>query len=152
MFPLLPNIFTLRLRFMSKTHLHSLPDALIAARLDVVHACSVLPIHLFYLLLAEPWHLHLRTEDKRRHMSISSNVFMCMCSYGQHVHEPTCVRNRSLILALSLGQACALLVCSLWGLLRWAEESEVPQVSVGCHCASSTSPLHYSPLNMKQTE
>lgn len=40
--------------YEQNTHLHSLPDTLIAARLDVVHACSVLPIHLFYLLLAEP--------------------------------------------------------------------------------------------------
>lgn len=50
---------------LKSRHVHSLPDALVVARLDVVHVRPVLPVDFLHLLLAEPRHLHLWAEKKR---------------------------------------------------------------------------------------
>lgn len=47
-------------------HVHSLPDALVVARLDVVHVRPVLPVDFIHLLLAEPRHLDLWAEKKNK--------------------------------------------------------------------------------------
>lgn len=52
--------------FKIKARVHSLPDALVVARLDVVHVRPVLPVDFIHLLLAEPRHLDLWAEKKTK--------------------------------------------------------------------------------------
>lgn len=53
-------------RFKTEARVHSLPDALVVARLDVVHVRPVLPVDFIHLLLAEPRHLDLWAEKKNK--------------------------------------------------------------------------------------
>lgn len=82
------------------------------------------------------WGLETTVSDKSR------QVFTTPVILWKNDEDCTCAHSRSLILVPSPGQACVLLLCSLWGPLRWAEESGAPLVFGGCHFASSTSSPH----------
>lgn len=83
---------------LRKPCLHSLSHALVAAWLDVVHACPVLSGHLLHLLLTKPRHLHLRTVNTQEVLSWAALLLhpqaVCVCVFSHSLMHVVVLRSR----------------------------------------------------------